>query len=167
MRNKIIIGALLIVGFASIAYAAFSQMLVINGTANTSADWDVRITGISLDAVNSAGATGSTTSFTTTSATFDVDLDYPGAQAVYTVTVENQGTIPAVLDSITDLTTINSAAPTDITFAVSGVTEGTTTIAPSGTNTITVTATWNPASTITATQTKTANINFNYIQDTP
>lgn len=166
MRNKIIIGALLLVGFASIAYAAFSQMLVINGTANTNANWDVKITGISLDGVNSSGATEAVAaSFTDTSATFNVDLAAPGAQAVYNVTVENQGNIPAILNSITDLTSINAAAPADITFAVTGVTAGTTTLAPAATNTITVTATWDPASVMEGTQTKTAAISFNYVQD--
>ena len=166
MKQKIIIGALIIVGLSSIAYAAFSQSLTINGTGTTTADWDVKITGITT--VGSTGATqvnGSPT-FTATSATFDVELAHPGASAEYEVTVENDGSIDAKLDSLTDIASINSASPTDITYTVSGVTAGTTTLPAGSTNTVTVKVTWNPASTITSTQSKTATLTLNYVQDT-
>ena len=165
MKQKLLIGALIVVGLASIAYAAFSQSLVINGTGTTNADWDVRITGITQ--VNAEGATdvnGSPT-FTATTATFDVELAYPGASATYDVTVTNAGSIDAVLDSLTDLTTVNGQAPTDITFTVSGVTAGTTALAAGATNTVTVEVEWDPASTLATQESKTASITLNYVQD--
>lgn len=163
MRNKIIIGALLFVGLASIAYAAFSQSLTISGTGTTNPDWDVKITGITQTvATNATDAT--TPTFTDTSATFDVELSQPGATATYEVTVENQGSIDAVLDSITDLTTINAASPTDITFTVSGVAVNDS-LPASGTHTAIVTVAWNAASTVETEQTKTATITLDYVQD--
>ena len=166
MKQKIIIGALIIVGLASIAYAAFSQSLTINGTGTTAADWDVKITGITATSANGATQVNGSPTFTATSATFDVELAHPGASAEYQVTVTNNGSIDAKLDSLTDIATINSAAPTDITYTVSGVTASTTTLAAGTTNVVTVKVEWDANSTITTTQSKSATLTLNYVQDT-
>lgn len=167
MKQKLLIGALIVVGLASIAYAAFSQSLVINGTGTTTADWDVKITGITVAASNGATQVNSSPTFNATSATFDVELAHPGASATYDVTVTNAGSIDAILDSLTpDIATINGAAPTDIKFTVTGVTAGTTTLNAGTTNTVTVKVEWDSASTTTTTQSKTATINLNYVQNT-
>lgn len=169
MKQKLIVAALIVAGLASIAYAAFSSNLVINGTGTTVADWDVKITNISAAAANSTtGATDATApTFTDTSATFDVELAYPGASAMYDVTVTNAGSINAILNSITpDVTAINGAAPTDLTYQITGVTPTTTTLNAGATNTVTVKVTWDAASTITTAQTKTATITLNYVQNT-
>lgn len=168
MKNKIILGALLAIGFASIAYAAFSQMLTINGTATTTGDWQVEITSITSGAMNGA-VLNSTPTYSATSATFDVNLEYPGASAQFDVSVANLGSIDAILDSVTGLPAANAAAPTDIQFSISGVTEGTTTLNSGTSNTVTVLAEWvdtapDPQE---ANGSKTATINFNYIQNTP
>ena len=167
MKQKLLIGALIVAGLASIAYAAFSQSLVINGSASTSADWNVRITGITRTSANGAVDLSGTPSFTATSANFDVNLSYPGASATYQITVKNEGSIPAKLDSLTDIAAINAAAPADLTFTLSGVSAGSTTLPAGSTNTVIVTTQWSPSSTITANQTKSATITLNYIQDTP
>lgn len=167
MRNKVIVAALVVVGLASVAYAAFSQVLTISGTGTASGDWDVAITAITADAGNaSTGATNATApSFTATSATFDVNLAYPGASAAFDVVISNNGSIPAVLTSYDGVTTANAAAPTYITYTVTGVTNGTT-LAGGGTNTAHVVVTWDSASApVTSGETKTATITFNYDQD--
>ena len=46
MRTKILVIALVVVGLASVAYAAFSQTLNIGGTGTANGDWDVKITNI-------------------------------------------------------------------------------------------------------------------------
>ena len=121
MRNKLLVAALVLVGVASVAYAAFAQTLTISGTGSATGTWDVAITNITQS--SATGATDNTApSFNATSATFDVNLGYPGATATYDVTVTNNGTIPAILDSITDLVALNAAAPTYITYSVTGVT---------------------------------------------
>lgn len=73
----IIILFLAVIGMA-IGYAALSQLLTINGTANISA---AVVAGDKLSAI------------------FDVNLQHPGATATYIVTVENAGTIDATLES--------------------------------------------------------------------
>lgn len=167
MKTKIIVAAFVIVGLASIAYAAFAQILTINGTGTAAGDWDVAITSITQ-----TGATGATENaaptFNATSATFDVDLAYPGASATYDVVVTNNGTIPAVLSSIDGVTQANAAAPLYIEYALTGVTAGTTTLAAAGgTNTATVTVEWDAASAPASSgETKIATITLNYDQDT-
>ena len=167
MRNKLIIAAVVVVGLASVAYAAFSQSLNVNGSGTAAGDWNVAITNITQTA--QTGATeNSAPTFSGTSASFDVDLAYPGASAQYDVTVTNNGSIPAKLSSITDLTSLNAAAPTYITYSTSGVTGGTTTLAPNGgTNVLHVTVTWNSASApVTSGASKAATITLNYDQNT-
>lgn len=166
MKNKIIVAAFVVVGLASIAYAAFAQILTINGTGTTTGDWDVKITSITQ--TSSTGVTENVApSFTDTSATFDVDLAYPGATATYEVEVTNAGTIPAVLTSVDGVTTANAAAPTYITYDLTGVSNGTTLAANGGTNTATITVDWDSASApVSSGETKTATITLNYAQDT-
>lgn len=165
MRNKLLISALVLVGLASVAYAAFAQTLTINGTGTAAGTWDVAITDITQ--TSATGATdNSAPTYNATSATFDVDLAYPGATATYDVTVTNNGSIPAALDTITDLVALNAAAPSYITYSVAGVTAGSTTLAASGgTNVIQVTVTWDGASS-TSGGSKVATIDFDYSQDT-
>lgn len=165
-RSKIVIAAFLVVGLASIAYAAFAQILTISGTGTAAGDWDVKITSITQ--TSATGATDNVApSFNDTSATFDVDLAYPGATATYEVDVTNDGTIPAVLTSLDGVTVANAAAPLYITYDVTGVSNGTTLAANGGTNTATVTVEWDAASApVSSGETKTATITLNYAQDT-
>ncbi len=164
MRNKLIIAAVVLVGLVSVAYAAFSQLLTINGTGTANGNWNIAITGITQTA--STGATENAAPlFTGTSATFDVDLAYPGASATYEVVIKNNGTIPARLSTLTDLTTLNAAAPADIHYTLTGVAVNDT-LAASATVTATVKVEWlTGGSTNIDTQSKVATIDFNYIQD--
>ena len=166
MKNKLILVAVVVVGLASVAYAAYAQTLNVNGSGTAAGDWDVAITDITQ--TSATGATeNSAPTFDETSATFDVDLAYPGATAEYDVTVTNNGSIPAALSSITDLTSLNASAPAYITYATSGVTNGTTLAANGGTNTLHVTVVWTGASAPATTgTTKPATITLDYDQDT-
>lgn len=166
MRNKLLLAAVVVVGVASVAYAAFSQLLTINGTGTATGSWLVEITSITPSAQTGATDHASTPSFTATSATFNVDLAYPGATSTYNVVIENNGSIPAQLSSITSLAATNAAAPTDITYALSGVAVNDT-LAPGASTTAIVTVTWNAAATTNITsQSKSATIDFNYVQNT-
>lgn len=166
MRNKFLIAALVLVGLASVAYAAFSQILTINGTGTATGTWDVKI--ISITPKNQTGATdrASTPSYTDTTATFDVDLAYPAATSTYDVVIKNNGSIPAKLSTLTSLAATNAAAPTDISYALTGVAINDT-LAAGAEVTATVTVTWSGAATTNITsQSKSATIEFNYIQNT-
>lgn len=164
MKNKLLVAAVVLVGLASVAYAAFTQTLTINGTGNATGDWDVAITSITQTSATGATEVSAPT-FNATSATFDVDLAYPGASATYNVVVTNNGTIDALFNAVGGVTTANAAAPTYITYAVSGVTDGVTTLNSGATNTVTVTVTWDAASApVTTGTTKTATITLDYEQ---
>lgn len=165
MRNKLIIAAVVLVGLASVAYAAFAQLLTINGTGTASGNWDVEITSITAKDQTGATDQASTPSFTSTTATFNVDLHYPGATSTYDVVIENQGSIPAKLSSLTDLTATNAAAPTDIHYTLTGVAVDDE-LAAGASVTATVKVEWlSGGSTNIDTQSKQATINFNYIQN--
>ena len=166
MRNKLIIAAVVLVGLASVAYAAFAQLLTINGTGTATGSWNVEITGITRTAATGATDKPSTPSFTATQATFDVDLAYPGSTATYAVVIKNSGSIPARLDSITDLVPINTASPVDIYYSLSGVAVNDT-LAPGASTTATVVVTWSATAVNNITsQSKNATIEFNYVQNT-
>lgn len=164
MKNKFIPIAIVLISFASVAYASFASTLTINGTGTATGNWDVRI--ISITPTGQIGATDQVApSFTTTSATFNVGLGYPGATSSYQVAIRNQGNINAKLSTITDLTTLNATAPTYLTYSIAGVAVDDT-LAPSATVTATVTVTWAASATTNpAGASKAATINFNYIQN--
>lgn len=155
----------MLVGLASVAYAAFTQLLTVNGTGTATGTWNVAITGIALDASSSGGTNNTPPTSNATSATFDATLPYPGATAVYNVTIENTGNVDAKLSSITNLTTLNNTAPSYIKYAVTGVAADDI-LAAGGSTTATVTVSWDAADTTTQTTThsKSATIDFNYVQ---
>lgn len=166
-KKNLVIGALLAaVVFMAVGYAALAQVLTINGTANIDANWDVEITGIAEQTMTGATTKGTPT-FDATSATFEVDLAYPGASATYVVDVENKGTIDAKLESITGIEAANSAAPAEIQYSITGVNANDELDAKAKTQAI-VTVQWvsSQKDTIPTEKTKTATINLNYVQNT-
>lgn len=99
-KKNIVIATLAVaVGAMAVGYAAFATTLNINGTATIAGEWDVEITDITFSGTGQA-KDGSGTTYTATTATFDCELYAPGDACEYTVTVENKGTVKAVLDSI-------------------------------------------------------------------
>lgn len=167
MKSKnIIIGALLVAIVAmSVGYAALAQQLTINGTANIKGSWGVEFTKIDEGTLTGATTVG-VPSFTATSATFEVDLAYPGATATYDITIENKGNIDATLDSISGVDAANSNAPTEIQYTITGVAKNDT-LAAGATTTAHVTVTWvssDEGDTIPEETTKTATITLNYVQ---
>ncbi len=168
VKNKVFVIATSLVALASVAYASFASTLNINGTGTATGNWDVKITSITLatgtGATNHNGVAPSVAG-DGLSATFNVDLAYPGSTATYAVTITNNGNIPAKLVTLTNLTTINSAAPSYITYAVNGVAVNDV-IAAGGTATANVTVTWSASDTTSANGTsKAATINFGYVQN--
>lgn len=177
MRNKLLVAALVVVGLASIAYAAYAQTLIIQGTASATGNWDVEITSITKDvtAGSNVGATENTTNtklVDKTKAQFDVGLAYPGAKATYLVKIENLGNIKAKLTSISGLNETvaplgaNQVAPTYIHYILTGVNPNDE-LAPGAFTTATVVAEWvagtNPDT--SSGTSKTATITFNYDQN--
>lgn len=171
LRNKVLVIAACVVALASIAYAAFSTTLTINGTGNISGDWDVQITSITKDTANSVAATDNTGSPSVSldhlTATFNVDLDYPGAVAYYDLVVTNEGTINARVNQVPVIVEADPD-PADIVFTVVDNPALNTELAPAGTHNYRVKVEWLGGATENPTVlSKTAAITFKYEQYTP
>ena len=119
-RNYIIIGLCAILVIMGVGYAAFQSQLKISGTSNIASNFLVKITDIQ-STVQSGGASDATPpTHDDTTATFKTNLVSPGDSMKYDITVENQGNMDAVLESIE----INDGNNPAITFQTSGIEEG-------------------------------------------
>lgn len=179
-KNALIGGLLAIVFVMAIGYASFAQLLTINGQAGTNSHWEVKITNIvekshTGNASSTQPAAGSVNpSYTDTTATFSSDLVAPGDSITYTVTISNNGNIPAKVDEVKwlkadssdDTTNVYSASP--IIYSYSFPSQNVTLAAGTST-TLDVTVTYDedvttqPASADLA---KTAILSINYVQAT-
>ena len=120
-RNYIIAGLCMILVIMGVGYAAFQSQLKISGTSNIASNFLVKITDIQVsNIVRGAADKEDVTTHTDTTATFGTTLQSPGDSITYDITIENKGTIDAVLKTITKTDTSNSA----ILFETSGVNEG-------------------------------------------
>ncbi len=113
-RNYIIIGLCMILVVMGVGYAAFSQLLTINGTANISNSWCVGFDNTKgSDYTAKAGITGGTTptgnitfSGSTCETKYQPDASLtatfkqPGDQIEYTLTIKNKSTVPVAIKSI-------------------------------------------------------------------
>lgn len=100
-KNRIILIVLLIIiSVMTVAYAIFSTQLQINGKSEIVGEWNIKITDIEVSEV-SEGCNPGEPSFTDTTATFNSELQKPGDKITYVITIQNLGTIDAVLDSAT------------------------------------------------------------------
>lgn len=161
-KNIILLILLLVIVGMAVGYAALSQTLTISGTANIAAEWKILFTEIEEGTMK--GASSKTApSYTATTATFDVNLLYPGASAQYKITVANQGTVNAFLKSVDGIDTANAASPTDIKYTIDAAPDDK--LNSGDTKVYTVTVQWDANSTtIPETKTKTATITLNYEQ---
>ena len=138
-RNYIILGLCSILLVMAAGYAAFRSQLTINGTSNISSEWKVLITDIQSSVLNGTPENSEEPSHTDTTATFKTNLVSPGDSMQYTVTVENRGSIDAVLKTLSKTDSNNQA----IIFEITGIEQGDTLKAYEST-TFNVTVTYNP-----------------------
>ena len=131
-KNIVIIALCITLIFMGVGFAALSETLTINGTATVTGTWDIKITGIEAvkgvyahtaiepenlsyfsveDGTKSTSAYGDQEAIhgvvgglDTTAATFDVDLNEPGDYVIYKVTITNNGTIAAKLNTSDGIT---------------------------------------------------------------
>lgn len=135
--RNIIIGALLIAVITmAVGYSAFATQLEINGNAEIVGEWNVEITKIEATTVTGQADAGTPT-FTKTTAEFDADLKQPGDSVVYTITVENKGSIDATLANYTMTPQADGSPAILYTY-----TEPAEDLAAGGTTTFTVTVTY-------------------------
>ena len=98
-KNALIGGLLAVVVVMAVGYAAFSQALIINGSASIDSNWQIRIIDIAASTTGSGVNSGVEVGSDYLSASFNASLTSPGDTVTYTITVENQGTINAKLSS--------------------------------------------------------------------
>ncbi len=99
MKNKknIIMGTLLIVILLmAVGYSAFATQLNINGTAEITGEWNVKITNIVTQEI-SEGCDDGDPQYDDTKITFTPKLQKPGDIIVYEITIKNAGTIDATI----------------------------------------------------------------------
>ena len=104
-----------------IGYAAFSSQLNITGTSNITSTWDVRITNIESELHGAEDI--EEPSYDNTNglyASFNTGLKRPGDYALYTVTIENRGSVDARIEKINTYYKENKY----IAFTLSGLTKG-------------------------------------------
>ena len=159
-RNYIILGLCSILLVMVAGYAAFRTQLTINGTSNISSEWKVLITDIQSSVLKGNATDAETPSHTDTTATFKTNLVSPGDSIQYTVTVENQGSIDAVLKTIQKSDSNNNA----IIFDITGIEQGDT-LKAHETTTFNVTVTYNrDVTTQPDNLTSDFTITLNYVQ---
>jgi len=168
-KRNIIIGSLCAVLLLMVVgYAAFSTALNINGTANISSNWDIKITEITEgtkigSATTTVDESGNKkiSGVGTLTASVEADLVSPGDSIEYDITVTNAGSLNAKLEKIT-LSESNNPA---IKFETSGLTEGDTLTANGGTATLKLKITYDSNVTSQPENTKgTISVTLDYVQ---
>ena len=159
-RNYIILGLCSILLVMAAGYAAFRSQLTINGTSNITSDWKVLITDIQSNTLSGDATDAEAPSHTETTATFKTNLVSPGDSMQYTVTVENKGSIDAVLKTLSKTDSNNNA----IIFEITGIEQGDT-LKAHETTTFNVTVTYNrDVTTQPDNLTSDLTITLNYVQ---
>lgn len=90
----------------SVGYAAFSQNLIITGTASASGNFELVFSSSSFVSESSSkdgttGTIGYTTEGKQDSLTFNAQLAQPNSIAVFNANIQNKGSIDAKLDAVT------------------------------------------------------------------
>ncbi len=121
MNKKIIILSMCVaILIMTIGYSAFISNIKINGTANITSTWNILFTDIKEISKTDGVNVKEDPTISGTLATFNIGLNYPGDNIVYEITVENKGTIDAVINSING-TQLGSDV---IEFIIDGIKEG-------------------------------------------
>lgn len=169
--RNVIIGLLCaIIVFMGVGFAAsLSSILTINGDAEITGTWNVKITDITATNVTGKANAGTPTA-TATTANFNATLAEPGDSVTYKVTVQNNGTLTAKLDDIAEVLDDSTNTAIVYSYGTSNPTKGTT-LAPGATHTFEVTVTY-PTTAVGDNAPTSAQLNngltltLSYVQDT-
>ena len=160
-RNYIIIGLCAILVIMGVGYAAFTTQLKISGTSNIASNFLVKITDIQSTVQSGSATNAVEPSYTDLTATFKTNLVSPGDSMKYDITVSNEGSIDAVLESID----VNTGENDAITFETSGIENGDK-LEASQTDILTVIVSYNSSVTSQPENTNsTITVTLNYKQD--
>lgn len=98
-----------------VGYAAFNTNLNVKGTSSISSNWDIRITDVSVGEIHGDAENTKAPTWNELTANVEADLYSKGDYIEYIVTVENKGTVDAVLSNVTTKESDNEAVK--ITFS--------------------------------------------------
>lgn len=159
-KNIVIVILCLLVCIMSVAYAMLATDLVIKGKTSINSVWKVEITDIKEKEKVGKATSKTSPSYSSTTATFDVNLIQPGDSISYDVKIKNSGSLNAIVNSISILTDENES----IIYEVSGIKENDRLEAGEET-TLTVKVTFNSNVTQIIKQSQNITIVINYAQD--
>ena len=183
-RTYLIIALCAILVIMGVGYAAFSQMLTINGTANITNSWCVGFDNTKQNTYTTkAGITGGTTptgsmSYSGTAcgtnlvpaSSLTAHFYQPGDEIEYTLTIVNKSTVTAAIKSILvdneSVTSNTTKKKGNITYIVNM--PESTTLAPNASTTMTVIAKFQNETDVTGNvngETKTIEVKINAEQD--
>ena len=146
-KTTVIIVMCVMMLFMGIGYALLSTKLDINGGTSVTSTWKVEFSAIRVKTGSTkGGATSKSSSYTSTTANFEVDLVQPGDELTYEIDITNYGDIKAEVKGATYTSTDNDA----IYIRIENIRKGTTIESCEGlttcpTHTMTVTVGYNPA----------------------
>ena len=132
-RRILVLSLWFVVFVMSLGYAALSQYIELDGIASIDRSWIVKVTNVTNTTSN--GASSISSNYVSNTVTLNANLLTSSSTITYTITLSNQGNIPAKLNDIEIIEDENS----NITYEISGVLEEVTTLAPGETNTAKVT----------------------------
>ena len=158
-KNYVLVVLFVLLIGISVGYAAFAQVLTINGTANANGNFKLAFTDAQIDPKVGAENSNTVISATGDTLSINMDLEYPGAGAVVTATITNTGSIDAELKNI--VFTGNDDPDIQVTFDNAVLNE---VIEPNGTKEVLITVKWNEESTTAKTLNFKATLE--YVQST-
>ncbi|MBQ9011927.1 MAG: hypothetical protein IJ093_04690 [Bacilli bacterium] len=194
-KNILIGGLLAVVLVMAVGYAAFATQLTINGKAEINSSWNVHFDTTKTESENgvvvgtpgtladgttlaSAAPTGTVTYPNNLKAELNAKLTQPGDKVVFTLTILNEGTLNAIVDSGPTLTLAGgdvqglTATKGHIKFEVTSP-NPTAIAANDGSATMTVTATFIDTDTAagttgnyTSSESATLTVDLSYKQNT-
>ena len=121
-RLYYIFGIVALCAFVSIGigYSILTSTVRVDGTASITSTWKIVFTKAVENTMNEATTTSGPSITAGTTLDIGVELNKKGSQAIYDVTVQNQGTIDAVVKEIR----LNDGEPTDLKVYISGLYKG-------------------------------------------
>lgn len=156
MKNNIgkqlVVSAIVAIFVFGIAYALLSDTITVTGTASSSGTLDINVTAAEWTSASSAGAgtvANNTVQFDSEGDTVTIAvnvLEYPGANSTFTITLENEGSLDAIVKTITP-----TAENANMTFNYSNLTANSTVINSGQSLDFTITVGWLNTSTTSMT----------------
>ena len=100
-KRIIIISLLGLLCIMTVGYAAFQSNLKIKGTSSISSNWNILITNVEEINQGGEGENAKAPTWTSLTANVEANLYSKGDYVEYLITIENKGTVDAVLSNIT------------------------------------------------------------------